>query len=606
MWLPDGPEVMTTSGSVPSTVHGMTPDWPTLPAASVARMRTVCAPSARTGSKGLSQACQGPPSTWHWVTPGSSTLNTKRLPAIVVTPVGRCVTVTTGAVASTVHGCTAGVGSSSPPATAFTRKVCGPSASGPTSMPLTHGVNDAAPSSRQTKVAPAVSELKVNAGVVSLLGVAGALSIVVSGSGVSTTQLRVAMSPVLPALSVARTRMSCGPWSRDVYDTGLAQLEKGARSRLHSVVTGDSSTVKVTVALVCATVPVGPPVIVTVGATVSTTSIRSARPVLPAASVARICRRRTPSVRPAKAWGDVHGANAPSSTRQAVSAASLTVKPRVALVVVMEPTGPEVIVTTGATVSTRHCAEAGSDTLPTWSVALTSRTWVPSASPLRVVGDVHVDQGPPSSRHSTVASASSTVKLTVPLVCCVGVVGRPVMVTTGATPSTSHVRITSGPTLPAASVARTQKVWEPAARTPSPSGEEQAYGAPPSRRQVKSAGSSATNVNVTAPAPTSPDGPEVMVVVGPTESTTQDACAGDGSRREPWMTARTSTSCAPWLNPVSCSGLSHVVHAPPSTRHSKVTGLSGDVNAIVAEDEEIAPDGAAVIVVSGGSVTIVH
>ncbi len=67
------------------------------------------------------------------------------------------------------------------------------------------------------------------------------------------------------------------------------QVAKVPPSMLHRTVAGVSSTVKVKLALVWATVPVGPPVIVTVGPTVSTVTARWATgPVLPAGSVARI------------------------------------------------------------------------------------------------------------------------------------------------------------------------------------------------------------------------------------------------------------------------------------------------------------------------------
>ncbi len=83
---------------------------------------------------------------------------------------------------------------------------------------------------------------------------------------------------------------------------------------------------------------------------------------------------------------------------------------------------------------------------------------MPSASPVRVTGEVQVVQAPPSKRHSTTAPASSTVKVTVPVVSWVRAAGWPVIVTTGACASMLHVRLTSGPALPAASVARTRKV----------------------------------------------------------------------------------------------------------------------------------------------------
>ncbi len=49
-----------------------------------------------------------------------------------------------------------------------------------------------------------------------------------------------------------------------------------------------------------------------------------------------------------------------------------------------------------------------------------------------------------------------------------------------------------------------------------------------------------------------------------------------------------------------------MAYAAPSTWHSNVTGLSGDVKVMVAEVELTSAPGPEVIVVSGGSVTRLH
>ena len=67
--------------------------------------------------------------------------------------------------------------------------------------------------------------------------------------------------------------------------------------------------------------------------------------------------------------------------------------------------------------------------------------------------------------HSKVLPASEAVKLKLALALLLGLAGELVRVVSGAVKSTVHVKLAGeGSTLPAPSVARTWKVWLPAAR----------------------------------------------------------------------------------------------------------------------------------------------
>ncbi len=239
-------------------------------------------------------------------------------------------------------------------------------------------------------------------------------------------------------------------------------------------------------------------------------------------------------------------------------------------------------------------------------MARTATVWEPSDRAERVTGEVHDCHGPPSLLHSTVALGSSTVNDTEADVAEVRAGGPAVMVTTGATPSTVQVRVAAGPVLPAASVAVTEKVCGPLPSEPSGQGEAQGWAGPPSSTQEKLDASLAVKPNVDAPIPTVPVGPLVMLAVGATVSTVQVRESGVGSARMPAATARTARTCAPWPSAVAVQGLVQGRNAPPSSRHSKVTGASGEVKVTEALAVLTRPVGPEVMTVSGGSVSTVQ
>ena len=114
-------------------------------------------------------------------------------------------------------------------------------------------------------------------------------------------------------------------------------------------------------------VPVGPPVIVVSGAVVSTVNDRDAgvASTLPAASVARTRNVYTPSASEPRMRGDVQGPNeptaapGPSSRHSNVEPASVEENVNVALLTLIVPVGPPVIVVSGAVVSTVNERVAG-------------------------------------------------------------------------------------------------------------------------------------------------------------------------------------------------------------------------------------------------------
>ena len=85
------------------------------------------------------------------------------------------------------------------------------------------------------------------------------------GATVSTVHVAVAGDGSVPALSTARTARVCWPCARLVYASGDVQAPQRPPSRLHWKLAFGSLDVNVKVALVDATAPVGPDVIVVSG-----------------------------------------------------------------------------------------------------------------------------------------------------------------------------------------------------------------------------------------------------------------------------------------------------------------------------------------------------
>ena len=125
------------------------------------------------------------------------------------------------------------------------------------------------PSRLQVKVDPLIVEVKLNVAVVVVTVPEGPAVIVVSG-GTTTVQLWLAgVASTLPAVSVACTWNVCTPADKTVYVVGEVQALNEPPSSLQAKV-AVSVAVKLKVAEVEATVPVGPEVIVVSGGVLST------------------------------------------------------------------------------------------------------------------------------------------------------------------------------------------------------------------------------------------------------------------------------------------------------------------------------------------------
>ncbi len=129
------------------------------------------------------------------------------------------------------------------------------------------------------------------------------------------------------------------------------------------------------------------------------------------------------------------------------------------------PSGPLSIVVSGASVSTVKVRSAGeASRLPDASLARTWRVCRPSGSCASVSGLLHAAKAPTSTAHSKVAPGSFEWNVKVGVLSAVSPAGPESMVVSGAVASIVQPSETKSPTLPAASVARTSKVWWPSAR----------------------------------------------------------------------------------------------------------------------------------------------
>ncbi len=188
---PEGAVVMVVSGSGASgsttsqvRVAGV---GSVLPAASIARTRTVRWPGASVGrTSGLAQSVNDAPSRAHSnLTPDSLALNDTDAGPGEMVPAGPAVISVTGGVVSMRQVRLAGVVSVLPAGSvARIRTVCSPSVSPVRTSGLAHGVNGAA-SSAQVNVAPASLAVKVMVAAADATSAAGPAVMVVAGAVVS-------------------------------------------------------------------------------------------------------------------------------------------------------------------------------------------------------------------------------------------------------------------------------------------------------------------------------------------------------------------------------------------------------------------------------------
>jgi hypothetical protein len=128
----------------------------------------------------------------------------------------------------------------------------------------------------------------------------------------------------------------------------------------------------------------------------------------------------------------------------------------------------------------------------------------------------------PSKTSTTLPGSAVPDTVTLPVLLTLPSAGLVMTGAAGAIVSTVHVRVAGvGSVLPAESVARTAKVWEPSPRPVYVRGDVHAVNAAPSRLHSNvAAGSSAEKLNVAVVNAVEPSGPEPIVVFGATVSTT--------------------------------------------------------------------------------------
>ena len=154
----------------------------------------------------------------------------------------------------------------------------------------------------------------------------------------------------------------------------------------------------------------------------------------------------------------------PSMRHSKVEPGSVELKVKVGVVLFDGSAGAESIVVLGAVRSIVQVKLAGvPSVLPAGSVARTSKVCVASAEDRRIVcGLEHDVQLPPSMRHSKLEPASFELKANVGVVSLDGLGGVESIVVCGAVVSIVHVWLAGlASVFPAASVARTSKVWLP-------------------------------------------------------------------------------------------------------------------------------------------------
>ena len=205
---------------------------------------------------------------------------------------------------------------------------------------------------------PGSSRVNVKLPVLSFVGSAGNVAIVVSGVDASMVQLCVSgLGSVLPAGSIARTSNVCGPLASVAVWNGVVQGANAPASTLHSNVEPTCVDVnwKSPVASVLGFASAA--VIVVFGGAVSTVHVceSGVASMLPARSIARTRNVCEPSASAAVVNGVMHAANvAPSSEHWNIAAASLLVNVKSPVSSLVGFDGAVAIVVSGGAESTVH------------------------------------------------------------------------------------------------------------------------------------------------------------------------------------------------------------------------------------------------------------
>src|SRR5688572_4047664 len=219
------------------------------------------------------------------------------------------------------------------------------------------------------------------------------------------------VASTFPAASLARTLNRCAPRFRPDAVNGDAHGANAALSMRHSNVDARSLEENLHVGVRSVVRPAGPRTIVVLGGVVSILKARAAGAgsALPAGSTARTSKPCAPSASAGVTNTGVQPVNgAPSRRHSNRAPASREAKAKRCTAARETPSGPAVIVVSGATVSTVIERLAGvASRLPAGSIATAWITWAPSASGGVVKVRPHAANGAPSTRHSKSVPGSS-------------------------------------------------------------------------------------------------------------------------------------------------------------------------------------------------------
>src|SRR6266511_3129036 len=225
--------VRVTTGTTVSSVHWNEATALALPAASTARTKNVCRPSANGPNEApLAHATNAAASTRHWKPDAPAELNVNVVDAVETTAACAPIDGTAGAPVSIVHWTEAAALVLPAASTARTKNVCRPSANGPNEAPLAHAANAAASTRHWKPDAPAELNVKVvdavetRAACAPIAGTAGAT--------VSIVHWTEAAALALPAASTARTKNVCRPSANGPNEAPLAHATNAAASTRHS------------------------------------------------------------------------------------------------------------------------------------------------------------------------------------------------------------------------------------------------------------------------------------------------------------------------------------------------------------------------------------
>jgi hypothetical protein len=200
---------------------------------------------------------------------------------------------------------------------------------------------------------------------------------------------------------------------------------------------------------------------------------------------------------------------------------------------------------------------------------------VPTLSTAVVNGDEQAAKAAASTRHWNPDAPPDPLNVNVGVVSLVAV-GPPVMSVFGVVVSTTNVCVAGvASVFPAASVARTSKVWLPSFRTAVVNGEAHVANAAPSTRHWNvDPGSVAVNVNVGVLSLPGLSAPAVIVVFGAVVSIVKVWDAGVASTLPAASIARTSKAWMPSARAAVVSGDVQAANTAPSTRHWKLAPAS--------------------------------